>query len=119
MKLIIIFSLYFIIGIYKVVSDFRLRIIDRPFYTRDPKIGFILLIIIAWPIFLIIKIKIFGIKRVYQDKLRMYHKRKQAKYERVFRRIISGDSSILFSNKYNRASKEFKEENERNKKRGY
>jgi len=55
--IIILILIYIVIGIYKVISDSRLRLIDQPDYIRHPKFLITLLIIIMWFPLLITELK--------------------------------------------------------------
>lgn len=111
--ILIVIFVYVVIGVYKVVSDFRLRLIDKPGYMRNPKLKTTLGVIILWLPLFITDIKEFGIKRMWETKKRLKGRNKRAKLERMMRRATAID---ILSNKYQKARKEALEEMDKEKK---
>jgi hypothetical protein len=114
--ILIVIFVYVVIGIHKVVSDSRLRLIDKPGYIRNPKLKTTLGVIILWLPLLIMDLKEFGIKDMWEDKKRLKGRNKQAKLERMMTRATALD--ILLNEKYHKATKEALEEIDKEKKAG-
>jgi len=112
--ILIVIFVYIVIGVYKVVSDSRLRLIDKPGYMRNPKLKTTLGVIILWLPLLITDIKEFGIKRMWETKKRLKGRNRRAKLERMMRRATPKD--ILLNEKYQKATKEALEEIDKEKK---
>lgn len=112
--ILIIIFVYVVIGVYKVVSDSRLRFIDKPGYMRNPKLITTLSVIILWLPLLITDIKEFGIKRMWETKKRSKGRNKRAKLEKMMRGATAID--ILSNEKYQKATKEALEEIDKEKK---
>ena len=111
--ILIVIFVYVVIGVYKIVSDSRLRLIDKPGYMRNPKLKTTLGVIILWLPLLIVDIKEFGIKHIWETKKRLKGRNKRAKLERMMRRATAID---ILSNKYQKARKEALEEIDKEKK---
>jgi len=112
--ILIVIFVYVMIGVYKVVSDSRLRLIDKPDYIRNPKLKTTLGVIILWLPLLIVDLKEFGIKHMWESKKRLKGRNKRAKLERMMRRATPKD--ILLNEKYQKATKEALEEIDKEKK---
>lgn len=112
--IVILIFVYVVIGIYKVVSDSRLRLIDQPGYIRNPKLKTTLVIIMIWLPLLIIELREFGIKNTWENRKRLKERKKRAKLERIMRRATAKD--ILLNEKYRKAAKEAVEEIDKEKK---
>ena len=111
--ILIVIFVYVVIGVYKVVSDSRLRLIDKPGYIRNPKLKTTLGVIILWLPLLIVDLKEFGIKHMWESNKRLKERKKRAKLERMMRRATAID---ILSNKYQKATKEALEEIDKEKK---
>lgn len=111
--ILIVIFVYVVIGVYKVVSDSRLRLIDKPGYIRNPKLKTTLGVIILWLPLLIVDLKEFGIKHMWESKKRLKGRNKRAKLERMMRGATAID---ILSNKYQKARKEALEEIDKEKK---
>jgi len=112
--ILIVIFVYVVIGVYKVVSDSRLRLIDKPDYIRNPKLKTTLGVIILWLPLLIVDLKEFGIRHMWENKKRLKGRNKRAKLERMMRRATAID--ILSNGKYQKATKEALEEIDKEKK---
>ncbi|MBA7585539.1 hypothetical protein ES708_27523 [subsurface metagenome] len=110
--ILIVIFVYVVIGVYKVVSDSRLRLIDKPGYIRNPKLKTTLGVIILWLPLLIVDLKEFGIKHMWESKKRLKGRNKRAKLERMMRGATAID---ILSNKYQKARKEALEEIDKEK----
>lgn len=111
--ILIVIFVYIVIGVYKVVSDSRLRLIDKPGYMRSPKPKTTLGVIILWLPLLIVDLKEFGIKHMWESNKRLKGRKKRAKLERMMRGATAID---ILSNKYQKARKEALEEMDKEKK---
>lgn len=111
--ILIVIFVYIVIGVYKVVSDSRLRLIDKPGYMRSPKLKTTLGVIILWLPLLIVDLKEFGIKHMWESNKRLKGRKKRAKLERMMRGATAID---ILSNKYQKARKEALEEMDKEKK---
>ena len=111
--ILIVIFVYIVIGVYKVVSDSRLRLIDKPSYMRSPKLKTTLGVIILWLPLLIVDLKEFGIKHMWESNKRLKGRKKRAKLERMMRGATAID---ILSNKYQKARKEALEEMDKEKK---
>ncbi len=112
--ILIVIFVYVVIGVYKVVSDSRLRLIDKPGYMRNLKLKTTLGVTILWLPLLIMDIKEFGIKCMWETKKRLKGRNKRAKLERMMKRATPKD--ILLNEKYQKAAKEAIEEIDKEKK---
>jgi hypothetical protein len=112
--ILIVIFVYVVIGVHKVVSDSRLRLIDKPGYIRNPKLKTTLGVIILWLPLLIVDLREFGIKHMWENKKRLKGRNKRAKLERIMKRTTVKD--ILLNEKYHKAAKEAIEEIDKEKK---
>ena len=90
LKIIAILILIYIAGgIYRIVSDFRQPLINKPDYVRNPRLSLFLFIMIMWFPLLIMDIKQIGIKRLWKQNRRTARlaklERKTKKLERQFK----------------------------------
>jgi hypothetical protein len=113
--IIILILIYIVIGIYKVISDSRLRLIDQPDYIRHPKFLITLLIIIMWFPLLITELKEYGVKHTLEYRRRLKKREKRAKLERMERKMARDPVRLLLSEKYHKAAEEAIEEINREK----
>ena len=59
MHIVFALIIYLIIGIGRVVMDFRQSFINRPHYIRNPKVSQILMYIVTWPLLFMFDINYF------------------------------------------------------------